>query len=144
MHCLTVCQPYAALIADGSKGIENRTWSTRYRGPIGIHAGKSRAYLNDYPYDKPMVFGALVAVVHLFSCVHIERLEQFAERYPQVSWIVGHEHAEGPYCWILTDVHALLTPVPMNGAQSLWHCPDDVLRCQDLMPVPGPDSRERK
>lgn len=36
---LTVFQPYAWLIVAGLKPIENRTWSTTYRGPLKIHAG---------------------------------------------------------------------------------------------------------
>lgn len=33
-------QPWAALIVHGVKDIENRSWSTRFRGPVLIHAGK--------------------------------------------------------------------------------------------------------
>jgi hypothetical protein len=40
---LTVCQPYAEMIACGHKPVENRVWWTFYRGPLLIHAGKSRA-----------------------------------------------------------------------------------------------------
>lgn len=38
---LSIRQPWATLIAHGFKDVENRTWSTDYRGPILIHAGKS-------------------------------------------------------------------------------------------------------
>ena len=41
MKALTIRQPYASLIATGAKTIETRSWSTQYRGPIAIHAGKS-------------------------------------------------------------------------------------------------------
>ncbi len=37
---LTIRQPWAWFIAQGFKDIENRTWATRYRGPLLIHAGK--------------------------------------------------------------------------------------------------------
>lgn len=46
MKALTVCQPYASLIARGKKRVENRTWSTSYRGHLYIHAGKSRKWLS--------------------------------------------------------------------------------------------------
>ena len=39
MKTLSVRNPYAALIVAGIKTIENRSWSTRYRGPLLIHAG---------------------------------------------------------------------------------------------------------
>lgn len=38
MKAITVRQPYAWAIARGHKPIENRTWTTPYRGPLAIHA----------------------------------------------------------------------------------------------------------
>lgn len=37
---LSIQQPWAWLITSGGKDIENRSWSTRFRGPVLIHAGK--------------------------------------------------------------------------------------------------------
>ncbi|UPK31846.1 ASCH domain-containing protein [Bradyrhizobium sp. 186] len=37
---LSIMQPWAWLIVNGRKDIENRDWTTRYRGPVAIHAGK--------------------------------------------------------------------------------------------------------
>ena len=45
MKALTICQPYPHLIMLGEKPVENRTWATSYRGPLAIHAGKSRQWL---------------------------------------------------------------------------------------------------
>lgn len=42
MKALTIRQPWASLIAAGVKTIETRSWSTKYRGPLAIHAGKRR------------------------------------------------------------------------------------------------------
>lgn len=38
MKILSIRQPWAYLIANGGKDIENRTWRTKYRGPFLIHA----------------------------------------------------------------------------------------------------------
>ncbi len=38
--CLSVQQPWAWLIVNGYKPVENRDWPTRVRGWIGIHAGQ--------------------------------------------------------------------------------------------------------
>jgi len=40
MKALSIRQPWADLIARGIKDVENRTWSTKVRGIILIHAGK--------------------------------------------------------------------------------------------------------
>jgi len=39
---LTLVQPWASLIAEGHKSIETRGYSTKYRGPLAIHAGKAK------------------------------------------------------------------------------------------------------
>ncbi|WP_020578906.1 ASCH domain-containing protein [Actinopolymorpha alba] len=38
MRALTVRQPWAWALIHGGKNVENRTWSTGYRGPLAIHA----------------------------------------------------------------------------------------------------------
>lgn len=40
MKAITLQQPWASLIARGIKKYETRSWPTKYRGPIAIHAGK--------------------------------------------------------------------------------------------------------
>lgn len=37
---LSIQQPWSWLIVNGHKDIENRSWPTRYRGEVLIHAGK--------------------------------------------------------------------------------------------------------
>lgn len=148
MKALTICQPYAHLICfpetdPRHKRVENRRWPTNYRGPLAIHAGKSRAWLDigesetgegrHDNYDIPisvMVFGAVVAIVHLVDCVHIERLDRehpkcVRDTYP---WLADHLHTEGPWCWITSDVKRRAKMVPWRGAQGLFEIPDEVLR----------------
>lgn len=38
MKIVSVKQPWASLIVRGVKDIENRSWSTIYRGPLLVHA----------------------------------------------------------------------------------------------------------
>jgi hypothetical protein len=39
MKAICIHQPWAHFIVKGFKDIENRSWKTKYRGPILIHAG---------------------------------------------------------------------------------------------------------
>ncbi|QDV34975.1 ASCH domain-containing protein [Tautonia plasticadhaerens] len=41
MKALSIQQPWAWLIAHGFKPLENRTWNTKFRGELLIHAGKT-------------------------------------------------------------------------------------------------------
>jgi hypothetical protein len=42
---LSIRQPYARLVVNGIKDIENRSRRTRFRGPLLIHAGLDRSEL---------------------------------------------------------------------------------------------------
>lgn len=119
MKALTICQPYAELIARGEKIVENRTWPTRYRGPLLIHAGKSRSWMDPEDGQKypGMTFGAVVAIATLSECTHYLDLAPELQR---------HEHSSGPWCWVLSDVRRI-TPVPCNGSQGLWDATDEIV-----------------
>lgn len=113
MKALTICQPYADMIARGEKWIENRTWPTAYRGHLAIHAGKSKDWLDEHDMaQRPsMAFGAVVALARLSGCCRVEDLLESVKDDP---------HAEGPWCWILSDIVPFPTPIPARGAQGLW------------------------
>jgi hypothetical protein len=40
MRAISIRNPWAWLIVNGFKGIENRSWTTKFRGPVLIHASK--------------------------------------------------------------------------------------------------------
>jgi hypothetical protein len=75
---LSVRQPWAQLIVAGVKPIENRPWSTAYRGPLFIHASRTPsatplAAINER-YGLQLAadqfqFGGIVGVVTLASIV---------------------------------------------------------------------------
>jgi hypothetical protein len=132
MKALTICQPYAELIACGEKRVENRTWATSYRGDLLIHAGKSRDWLDlgtdakgnevDRPtgiYISTMDFGAIVANAKLIDCLNVEAIMKGShdEQYP---WLRSHQHVLGPWCWVLADVTRIEPGIPWTGAQGLW------------------------
>lgn len=118
MKALTICQPYAEMIALGVKRVENRTWPTKYRGLLYIHAGKSRSWLEEGDEEEypDMQFGAIVAVGRLVDCVNYEYPDSWIRRH---AWLVGYEHAGGPWCWILEGVTPI-GPWPWRGAQGLF------------------------
>ena len=51
MKALSIRQPWAWLIANSFKDIENRSWNTKYRGPILIHAASG---LTQHEYRAAM------------------------------------------------------------------------------------------
>lgn len=138
MKAITICQPYPELILRGDKRVENRNQFWSHRGPILIHAGKSREWLrlNERgTVDQSgiavaqMAFGAIVGVCDVVDCVRVVCWDQtrlrkmpiFSDaviiKYP---WIVTHDHAEGPYCLILDNVRRFEQPIPARGMLGLW------------------------
>lgn len=47
MRIITLHQPWASLVALGLKQYETRSWATKYRGKLAIHAGKKVCTLDD-------------------------------------------------------------------------------------------------
>lgn len=123
MKALTLHQPWASAIAVGLKRYETRSWSTNYRGPLAIHAGKSvPAYAREDYEDapaaiaRPMPLGAVVCVAELVACHRTE------VRGPSVSieerfW---GDWSHGRFAWELVNVRVLTPPIPARGAQGLW------------------------
>jgi len=123
---LTVTQPWAAAIASGHKTVENRTWPTRHRGALAIHAGRGFDYaaVGRDP-NAPRVWaairtvqraapgaldrGAIIAMATLADCHPAnDCCTPWAEQHP------------GIWHWALTDIHALDHPIPCRGRQRLW------------------------
>ena len=88
MKVLTLHQPWASLVALGVKTIETRSWSTKYRGPLAIHAGMSKvgatqcsecwdAIYREYDRENELPLGAIVATCTLVDVAPIGRWDSF-------------------------------------------------------------------
>lgn len=116
LRALSIRQPWAWAIAAGHKSIENRTWTTSYRGPLAVHAsrvietvafGEVERLTGTVPIN--LATGAVIAVCHLIDVV----------TQSDDAWF------SGPYGWVLADVQPI-APVMCYGRQSLFTLPDDV------------------
>ena len=91
MKALTLTQPWASLVALGAKQIETRSWSTKYRGPLAIHAAKTlkeddfyliqmrpflQALESVLDLKKPLVvyglpLGCVIATCEITNCIKV-------------------------------------------------------------------------
>lgn len=94
---LSIMQPWAALIVHGVKDVENRSWSTRFRGPVLIHAGKSYDDMAqddvdggihpvtgaelDLPDGVTFPTGGIVGTAEIVDCVTASRSPWFVGEY---------------------------------------------------------------
>lgn len=102
---LSIRQPWAWLIVNRHKPVENREWPSGYRGKLYIHAGKTMTK-SDYEACKLFMAG--------FTDLQIPPMEEL-ERGGIVgsAWMDGHvtrcdsEWFTGPYGFVMRDAKAL-------------------------------------
>lgn len=85
MKALSIRQPWAWLIIQGYKDVENRKWQTNYRGKLYVHASKiidMKAYniFRDF-YDLPdletLQRGGIIGQVEIVDCVKSHQSDWF-------------------------------------------------------------------
>lgn len=94
MKALSIRQPWAWLIVNGHKDIENRNWHTNFRGPVLIHAGKAmtkgeyescRFIAEDIGITIPpfneLQRGGIVGVAEIVGCVTTSNSPWFFGHY---------------------------------------------------------------
>lgn len=133
---LTVKQPWASLLVAGLKTIENRSWTTNYRGPLAIHAGQgiernARAMIEKsagrelteheverYHLNDRQPAGFVLGLVNVVDVVPVEQVTELRHQ----RWKIG------PYCWLVEPLQQFRlqelgwrTP----GKLGLWNWDDE-------------------
>lgn len=135
MRALSLWQPHAQAIALGLKPWETRDWSTRYRGPLAIHAAKrpftetggwhqdARVKLQNAGCPR-LVYGAVVCVAELVDCVPTRELRGVipAEHEFWGDFTEG-EVFLGRFAFRLQNVRVLPEPLPVRGQQGFFDVP---------------------
>lgn len=114
MKALSIRQPWASLIMAGIKPVENRDWSTEFRGQLIIHAGKQVDSLAQQQHGHMLNFdpprGVLLGVVSMVDCVEEHDSE----------WFMGR------YGFVMRHPMLYPAPVPWIGALGLFNVPDEI------------------
>ncbi len=124
MKVITIKQPFATLIAEGLKEYEFRTWRTKYRGEILIHAGKGidKKAMERYRHlNLKYPLGCIIAKATITDCIKIDddAREMLKQKNSFVySSIIKHIEWDG-YGFKLENV-IRIEPIPVNGKLSLW------------------------
>ena len=121
MKVITIKQPWASLIAEGYKEYEFRTWKTKYRGDILIHAGKgidSKAMKTYENYNLSYPRGCIIAVAKITDCLDVnDELKNNLKNNEVYSNIIKSNKSY--YAFKLENVNKI-KPIPINGKLSLW------------------------
>lgn len=129
MKVLSLTEPFATLILNGSKCIETRSWKTSYRGELYIHASSTKISKKDKDDIELMQllkgsnlnFGYIVCKCNLVDCIYMtkEYVEQIKNNNYQ-EYICG-EYREGRYAWILENIIPIEIPIKAKGQLSIWN-----------------------
>ena len=123
MKVLTIKQPWAILIMQKNKRFEFRSWQTKYRGDLLIHAGKgidkdAVKRLEKYlPASLPA--GKILGKVTLVNCIKCD--EDFKEKcLKENKDVYGKSIFVEKFAWQLENVEVFDEPLEAKGKLSLW------------------------
>ena len=140
MKVLSVCQPWAWLLVNGYKDVENRSWRTSHRGPLLIHSGAAVSGLwRKNPHAQPGILttvfkrlraagirppkippaletGGIVGRVELLDCVTTSDLHFLAHAGVDSPWFFG------PVGWLVGG-GTPLPFVPLKGKLHVFEFP---------------------
>lgn len=122
MKVITIKEPWATLIKEGYKEYEFRTWKTKYRGDILIHAGKGvdkEAMKRFEHLNLNYSSGKIIAKATLTDCVFID--DEFSKKMISKDPLVYKNliNERGSYGFKLENVTEI-KPIEINGKLSLW------------------------
>lgn len=126
MKALSIRQPWIELILRGIKDVENRSWDTKHRGLLVLHAAKTfdldlsdredrteyESLKNEYGINKDtLVYGALVGSIEVVAVTKD---------------VVSDWHIQGMYGWYLRNPKRFEKPVPWRGEKGLFEVNDTI------------------
>ena len=111
------------------KRIETRSWQTKYRGEIYIHAGKSKKFFKKIKDDKVLKllesinlnYGNIICKAELVDCIYMT--EEFIDKVKKENnyeYILG-EYKVGRYAWILQNVQEINQKIQTKGKLNIWN-----------------------
>ena len=120
LKIISVRQPWASLIVNGHKDVENRTWPTKYRGLVLIHASLRSDDIthSEVGVRPPMLLpeGGIVGITEIVDCV----------KQSNSRWHVRHH-----WGFVLANSRPLPF-VKWKGALSIRDAPAELLQLLNL------------
>lgn len=126
MRVITLKQPWASLVAAGIKKYEFRSWNTKYRGKILIHAGAGVEkkeldrfkHLNlDYPKER------IIAEVEIVDSIKLDE-ELNKKIIAENNIAYGSKTREG-YAWKLDNIKPINSDKVVKGKLSIWNIDEE-------------------
>lgn len=123
MKVLTIKEPWASLIINGYKMYEFRSWKTKYRGKILIHAGMTleKDMAERFSsYNLNYYKGEIIGEATLVDCILVD--EEFNKKLRDINPLVyGKSNHVETYAWKLENICKYDQPIKVKGKLGLWN-----------------------
>lgn len=131
MKVLSLLQPWAQLVVMGVKQVETRSWQTKYRGIVLIHASAGMSKLCKEtcslpPFDEyihgwqSLERGAIIGQVCIGDNIPTEQLRVSLRKSGNTKELAFGDYNPHRYGWHLHKPLMYKTPIPAKGALGLW------------------------
>ena len=121
MKVISIKQPWATLILEGLKEYEFRSWKTKYRGELYIHASKNYDCKNIKRFEKlnlDFPVGMIIGKINLEDCIELtQNLED--NLIKESPLVYGHNKGREGYAWKLSNPE-YINQIPTNGKLGIW------------------------
>lgn len=141
LKALSIRQPYAGLIMAGIKNVENRSWLTRYAGPLAIVStknpdaakwwgpmrGKCQKLGVAFPEELCRINGAVLGVVDFNYLIGYDAEGFAVTDHPTLTPVDFKDWWDPDMIgFIFENPRVLNTPIPISGRLSLYTLPPEV------------------
>jgi activating signal cointegrator 1 len=140
MKAISLLQPWASFVVKGLKRFETRTWDTKYRGLLLIHASKGKSepsrmlckmgtdahLIEDY---NTLPFGAIIGAVELVETYKtdfiLEKCMISDYNPPQSLEAQLGDYSPNRFGWYLKNPIVFDKPIPLKGNLGIWNVPKE-------------------
>ncbi len=129
MKVISIKEPWASLIKEGIKNIETRSWPTKYRGELYIHASKkvlTKKERSIYETQLSLLknidlkYGYIIAKCDLVDCKLMTEELIREVKQNNIEYMCG-EYKVGNYAWYLENIVKLKKPIIAKGQLGIWN-----------------------
>lgn len=128
MKVLSLKEPFASLVMRNIKQVETRSWQTKYRGVLYIHASLGKVNIKDKGTlellellnNNNFKYGYIIAKCNLVDCIYMDKEYIKKIKNNKTEYQCGI-YAVGRYAWILENIEAIDNPIPAKGKLGIWN-----------------------
>ena len=137
MKALTLHQPWASLLALGFKPDETRSWRTKHRGPLAIHASVAiteqarqaadNEHVHAFLLSKGLTFDTLPRGCFIGHCHVVDVVPTAAVRQQRTAaQLATGDYGPRRYAWLIQHP-GVMPAVECKGGQRLWNVPGELV-----------------